>query len=381
MKKMTFLFLMLFAFRSLASEYIEPFQTTRMLGMGGVYVFASDDAASLYQNPGYSCFTKGMNWSIMNINVGLVSNGNPTNPLQAANDNLQNIQNVRSLSGLGSLYGNNQWFTAQGFSTLTFPCFGIGAFYTGYGDLTLHGPSYPTIQTLVNIDNGFVVGGAIPLNEHVALGMNVKRISRSSVDQPIGVDTLAGFSGSMNLQTTLQNLESSGIGYGLDAGLVARMSDQPLNPTVSLSWRDLGDTAFQLTRGTLTPPAQKNDLVMGMTVDGSIPLLGFSAGLEYRHITDANTELGQKIHMGVEANLAFLDVRAGLYQGYLTYGAGFDLWLLNFDVASYAVERGFYPGQTPDQRIQAAVTLQLSLDPDFHIVNTDGGRRRLKQRR
>jgi hypothetical protein len=356
-----------------------------MLGMGGVYVFDSSDSMSLYQNPAYTCFTKGMNWSMASINVGLVSNGSGASALQGAYDNIQNIQNVNSLNGLSSLYGDNEWFTAQGYSTLTFPCFGIGAFYTAYGDLILHGPSFPTIQTLINIDNGFVVGGAVPLTPNVALGLNVKRISRNSVDQPIGVNTLAGLSGSTNLQATLENLESSGIGYGLDAGLVARMEDQPFNPTLSLSWRDLGDTAFKLTRGTLTPPAQKNDLVVGMTIDGSLPLMGFSAGLEYRHITDTENQIGQKIHIGAEFNLAMFDVRAGLYQGYPTYGAGFDLWLLNFDVASYTVERGYYPGQTPDQRIQAAITLQLSLDPDFHIVNTDGNgnstRRHVKQRR
>lgn len=368
---------------SQASEYLEPFQTTRMLGMGGVYVFSANDAASMYQNPAYTCFTKGMNMTMANINVGLVANGSSgLDVAQSAYDNIQNVSKINSLNSMSSLYGDNEWFAAQGYAAFTLPCFGLGAFYTGYGDVMLRNPAYPTLNTLVNIDNGFAVGAALPINDHVAFGVNAKRISRQSVNQNIGVDTLASLSGSSDLKATLQGLESSGLAYGLDAGVVARMEDQPFHPTASLTWRDLGQTAFQLTKGTTVPPAIQDDLVAGMTIDGSIPFFGFSAGLEYRHITDSTTQIGQKIHLGGEVNLAFIDLRAGLYQGYSTYGAGFDFWFLTFDVASYTVERGYYPGQSPDQRIQAAVTLQLSLDPDFHIVDSStGARRRLKQRR
>jgi hypothetical protein len=382
LRRLFILIVLLAGARLYASEYQEPFQTTHMLGMGGVYVFSSDDAMSTYQNPAYTCFTKGMNWTMANINVGLVANGSGTNVLQSASDNIQNVGNISSFTDLNSLYGDNEWFSAQGTSTFALPCFALGAYYTGFGDIVLHNPAYPTLQTLVTLDNGFVVGAAVPLGDHVALGLNAKRIVRQSVDQPLGADTLAGLSGSSNLQDTLQNLESSGVGYGLDAGIVARMDDQPLHPTVSLGLRDVGTTSFHLSSGTNTPPPIQDNMVIGMTIDGSIPLLGFAAGLEYRHIMDENTQFGQKIHLGGEVNLAFIDLRAGLYQGYMTYGAGIDFWFLTLDVASYSVERGYYPGQDPDQRIQAALSIQFSMDPDFHIVDfSTGARRHLKQRR
>ena len=159
------------------------------------------------------------------------------------------------------------------------------------------------------------------------------------------------------------------------------MASIPAWQQVSLNWRDIGSTAFTKTKGNDSPNRQKDDLVLGMTFDGSVPLLGVAGGLEYRHITDNDEQIGKKIHLGAEVTLAMFDFRAGLYQGYYTYGFGMNLWLLQFDAALYSVERGIYPGQTEDRRFQASILIDLEFDPNFKLVSSDGKARKLKQRR
>ena len=143
----------------------------------------------------------------------------------------------------------------------------------------------------------------------------------------------------------------------------------------------MGSTAFQQTGGATAPERQKDNLVLGMTVDGSIPFLGMAAGFEYRHISDTGEQIGKKLHLGAEVSLAMFDLRAGFYQGYTSYGLGLDLWLLQLDAAWYQIEKGVYPGQTPDERVQLGLMMNLEFDPNFSLVGAGGKKRRLKQRR
>ena len=87
------------------------------------------------------------------------------------------------------------------------------------------------------------------------------------------------------------------------------------------------------------------------------------------------------MHLGTEASIGFLDLRAGIDQGYVTYGAGVDLWLIKADAAYYAAELGNAAGQIRNDRIIYSLTIELDFDQSFKLNNMDGKKRRLKQRR
>jgi hypothetical protein len=48
-----------------------------------------------------------------------------------------------------------------------------------------------------------------------------------------------------------------------------------------------------------------------------------------------------------------VDLRAGFYQGYLTYGAALDFSFLKVEAAAYALELGNSSGQSKSDRYQA----------------------------
>lgn len=365
-----FLFI-LFSLTAQAAEYVEYNQSTRQLGMGGVYVF-DGSASSFLQNPAYTCFTRGMNWTVANLGLGA--------SIQAYNDYRAGTTTPSSISGLSSLtpyYGKNLWLGIGAHTVFTFPCFGFAAYNSGYIGLAMHTPPFPNLDMIFINDYGYLIGGALPLGPNLALGVTPKRITRLGGNQQLGTSTLVNATQS-SLQSSFTN---EGTGYGADVGLVSRFEDIAFSPTVSVGWKDVGSTAFIKSKGIDAPERQKDNLVIGTTFDGSIPLFGIAGGFEYRHVTDQGEPFAKKIHMGLEMSIAMFDVRAGFYQGYYTYGAGVDLALFKLDAALYTIERGAYAGQTPDQRVQISLEFDLGFDPNFKLLELGGRKRKLKQRR
>ncbi|MGZ5279340.1 MAG: hypothetical protein ACXWC9_05330 [Pseudobdellovibrionaceae bacterium] len=361
-----------------AKEIYEPYQSLRQLGMGGVYIFNENDAGSFMQNPAYSCYTSGLNLNVFDIRLGV---GDIQSYMDLTNDGTSSLPAVEGMDGLGPYYGKDIWLGAGGFASLTLPCVGISGFYSGSTSFVLHNPAYPQLDAFYLTDYGVNIGGGFQISPLLSVGLAAKRVTRKGGPYVFGPDALANLSGSSAIADLVSSIDNEGVGYGLDVGVASRLQFMPFNPTISLAWKDVGSTAFVKTKGADAPERQKDNLVLGMTLDGSIPLLGFSAGFEYRHITDVGEQIGKKVHLGAELHLAMFDFRTGFYQGYTSYGLGVNLFILQLDIAKYTVERGVYPGQSPQERAHIGLMLDLELDPNFNLVDIGGRKRRLKQRR
>lgn len=366
------LFSMLLTVSAHAAEIVEPYQSARQLGMGGVYVFDENDGASFMQNPAYTCFVKGFNWSVVNMNLGV-----------GDVKNYETFQDhpIEGFEDLSHYFGKNFYVNVGGFSSLSLPCFGAAGFYNSIGSFRVNNPAFPTLKTVYLTDYGIKVGAAVPIGPVLSFGLDFKRTTRKGGPRDIGPDSLEELQGDDAVKTLTESFGNEGVGYGFDAGLVAHFDVVPLNPTVSLSWKDVGSTSFTKTNGDDAPERQKDNLVLGGSLETSAFGFGMALGGEYRHITDQNEQFGKKIHLGAELSLLFMDVRAGFYQGYPTYGVGLDFWFFQLDAAYYKVERGAYPGQTPDERGQIGISVDLEFDPNFKLVDSSGKRRKLKQRR
>lgn len=356
-----------------ATEIYEPFQSIRQLGMGGVYIFDPGDAGGMLQNPGYLCYNKGLNVTVFDVQLGV---GDLNTYLDLTNDGTSSLP-----TSMSEYFGKSIWLNTNGYLSVTLPCFGIAGVYNGTGSFLLHNPAYPQLNTFYMTEYGAYGGGGFQIGDKFSFGMNIKRVTRKGGNYIFGAQQVASLSGSSGVQTLAQSIENEGIGWGIDMGIASRLDNVPFNPTLSASWRDLGSTAFVKTKGSDAPERQKDNLTLAATIDGSIPLLGISAGVEYRHVTDNSEQIGKKIHMGAEFHLAMFDFRTGLYQGYPSYGFGMDFWLIRMDASLYKVETGVYPGQAPQERFQIGFMTELGLDANFSLIDMNGRSRKLKQRR
>jgi hypothetical protein len=344
-------------------------ENVRGHGMGGVRVFDGTQASVMMWNPAGLNYMKGFHFDVLDFSAA--TDG------KESYEKLKNVGTISTFADLNGLYGIPIHADNRIGVNLAIPHFGISAFSDFNGDFSIRNPTLPEIQAAANWDYGVYLGGAFDVGP-IAFGIAGKRVNRRGGDVVITADQLIGFD-----TTSIQSLvNDSGVGFGFDLGMMYRPGTN-WNPTLGLTWQDVGTTTYYYTGGTKAPPPTKDNVILSGSFQGEAFLTGIAGGFEYRHISNSNEQLGKKIHLGIEASLLNFDFRAGLYQGYPTYGVGVDLFLVEVNAAYYKVETGLYPGETIDERIEIGITTGFGFDSSKGGLSSFSkrGRRSLKQRR
>lgn len=361
------IFFILVPFRAFAGEVIETHGDVRSHGMGGIWMSVVNNRDAIFVNPAALSKIGGIDWQVVNTEIGL-------NGIQTYND-LGDVD-AADPTTYTPLFGKQIWLRAGGRTAFALPYFGLGLYNETSTSLELHNPAFPQFQTHFISDNGIVLGGAFPIGPRIYGGLALKQIARWGGDQDLDLGVIAGG----DLGNIADQFQNKGRAYGVDLALMAEMPG-PIGPRFSAVWQDVGSTAFTKTAGSDSPPRIHDNLSVGMSTALDLPGLDLVAGLEYKHITESEYQFGQKLHFGTEISLPVVDIRGGISQGYASYGLGFNLFFVRFDVAQYTEEMGAYPGQTPQERLQAGISIELSFDADFKLTTKEGKRRKLKQRR
>lgn len=367
MMKLFMIFLFLISIQTRAAEVLETHRSIRSAGMGGVYMSIVNDSEAVFVNPAALSKLSGLHWQVMNVEAGV-------NGLDVYND-FRDID-TSDPNSFNDFFGKDLWFRLGGKTAVALPYFGVGMYTDSQVNMELHNPAFPQFNTSFISDYGLMISGAFPVGPATSAGITAKKITRRGGQQDIDLGIIA----SGNPSQIADQFRNKGNAYGLDVALQTTLP-APLSPTLSLVWQDVGSTAFQRTDGADAPPRIHDNLSFGVSTSLDLPGLDWVAGFEYRHITESEYQLGQKLHLGTEVSLPFIDLRGGINQGYASYGAAVNLFFLRFDVASYTEEMGAYPGQSPQNRIELGLSVDLSFDADFSFNSADGRRRKLKQRR
>lgn len=354
---------------SKAGEIFEYNRSIRAWGMGAVQIPFVEDTDAVTTNPAALGFVSAVSWQVLNAGFGI--NG------QDAYNNFKDISAPSTAADFNDLIGKKIWVGGSGKTALSTPNFGFSIFNDTKLSGIIRNPAYPEFDATFFSDTGLAMGVGMSLfGSFQSIGATVKQIDRWG-----GVKTIGLGSMSSGTSFSLANeFSDKGRGFGFDVAYMLKLPT-PLSPTISAVWQDVGSTAFVKTAGTTAPTRIKDNLSVGAGMKLDWPGLDASAGMEYRHIMDTGIQIGKKLHFGTELSLPFLDLRAGLSQGYPTYGLGFNVGFMEFELATATVEAGEYPGQTPEDRVMFGVSFSLSIDADFNFKSKDGKRRQLKQRR
>src|SRR5208282_4840243 len=105
------------------------------------------------------------------------------------------------------------------------------------------------------------------------------------------------------------------------------------HPEFSVVWHDIGQTAFSLQSGTTPLTPIDNNIVAGFSMNFEGAGFFVRPAFDFSHINLYEEAMGKKFHVGVECGFSMLTVRAGLNQGYLSYGAGVKFKAISFDAA------------------------------------------------
>lgn len=351
-----------------ATEIFEYAKPLKAWGMGGVQIPFVKEGDAVMANPAALGFVSSVTWQMFDVSFGL--NG------QDAYNNFKDFQAPSSPADYNDLIGKKLWVGGAGKMGLVTPNFGLTILSDTKFSGIVRNPAYPEFDVSYFSDTTLAMGFAFAIGPLQTVGATIKQISRWGGNQTIGLSTLS--SGTTTAVT--DQFQNKGRGFGLDLAYMMKIPT-PLNPSFSIVWQDVGSTSFVKTAGVDAPERIKDNLALGAGLLMDLPGLDLSAGMEYSHVLDNSIQLGKKLHFGTELSLPFIDLRAGLNQGYATYGAGLSILFIDFDVALSKVEAGEYPGQTPEDRVLFGLSFNVSIDADFKMTAKDGKKRNLKQRR
>ncbi|WP_413560045.1 hypothetical protein [Bdellovibrio sp. HCB209] len=364
--------MVLFSTSAMAQSLTEFARNARSLGMGGVYIPFVSGADAVFYNPAALSKVEGLDIKLAEIGVSLNS---------LSKEDIDELQNFdpNDPNTYNSLYGKRVWLQATAKAAVAVGNFAVGYLQDAEVSLELHNPTYPQFETYFRHDTGYYLGFALPIGPGTHLGMAAKKLNRwGGVMQEL---SLTDVSNASTIDDIGSRFDDKGQGYGIDLALATTIDLPLLKPTVALVWQDVGNTAFTKTEGDDSPPHITQNLSLGAGVTLDLPGIDLSVGGEVRHLLEPDIETGKKFHLGAEVSLPVIDLRAGFSQGYFSYGAGVNLFILHIDAVSYTEELGAYPGQTSDNRYMVSVGVDLSFDADFKFTDNQGKRRKLKQRR
>jgi hypothetical protein len=271
---------------------------------------------------------------------------------------------------------------------------GIGFVGDGLGlgmvllvDSLLRGPTLLGLSGDVAGTLGFIGGFSAPValgKANLHLGVDVRPMLRFHVplSNANAINLVMAFASGGNLLTAIgPAIANYGVGIGLDAGAIFEWG--PL--LVGLSLRDIGGTRFQYNSDTistiLSTLGSAGRLPVGSSVaDTYVTPMDLAAGIAFHPnlgkvskffdpslqmdcqdiigvLRDGET-VWKLLHAGAEIRLAsFFSARAGLDQGYLTFGAGLKLFFLDLNLGVFTRELGAHLGDIPN----TGVTVDLGL--------------------
>ena len=360
----------------------------RIWGQGGGYTAIAEGYESLFTNPaGFALKSgkRGRSLTLVGLNPWFYSHPDYILPF------------VSQFSQGADLAGSADIITEQ----ITVGGFGIGMSaglgYVGNGiglgfitvlDSYLYGESLLGAEGEVHVTFTFIGGLAFSLQMGGAtlyLGGDVRPMLRmyAPLDNSAVLGMLTSLVQGGNILSALSEEPSySGIGFAVDAG--ALLAYRGLS--FGLSMRDIGGTKFRYHTGTYgedfggllsarlpeggtidTFAITPMDLSIGLAYNPQMSKLGWlidpSVYVEVQDILGAvreNRSIWTMFHGGTEVKLfSFFNVRAGISQGYLTFGGGFKLLILDLNAAVFTRELGLYVGDRPNTGVAIEAALRF----------------------
>lgn len=329
-----------------ADELPVFYKGIRPLGMGGAFTAVADDHNSMFYNPAGLNNIKGFG-RVDLLNPYFEYSKNTLNFFEDVKDvgdaDTDSEQAQLAADLMSRWMGKNLHLRTGVFPNVTMHNFGFGVLGQGYFDGEVHNPlGSSTLDVRFGYDVAAVASGALGFMEsRVQVGITGKMVSRRIQERSY---------------TTLDLVQQDGLdmgdlqqgnGFGVDLGVIVH-PPVFLNPSLGLTVQNIGD----IDLGDAGLIKQQVNLGLGLA-----PELPFGKLILALDLMDASRNLGEdddtakRLHAGVEYRFpVILAVRAGLHQGYPSFGLTADFWILKADYAFYIEEIGAYAGQRPDRR-------------------------------
>jgi hypothetical protein len=309
--------------------------------MGGAFTAVSDDANAVFYNP--AGLDKVERWDIGIVNPLVEVNKNAIDFYKDYRDTDVNdtVAVIRLLQDHGGDYVHAR--------AALYPNFTMRHFAAGVlGQATVNAQPNNAVPELDVGVFGSVSGHAGVgygfFDGMLKVGGAAKFVRAERLEQ---IYTAADIAAN-GLEDRVRDDLKEGSGFGVDVGAMVEFPSM-LKPTLALAVQNIGDVSL----GEAGDIPQQVNVGASLSYSPSswLTLVGAADWVDVTKNVGNDSDTYKRLHVGAEARVRqLLAVRAGLYQGYASFGVGLDLWALKLDYATYAEELGTGAGVRADRR-------------------------------
>ena len=339
------------------AELRSLYRGARATAMGGAFVGLADDEQAVFYNPAAMAgvMQPAFHYAIVDMEVssdGIVN----ASTLMSAFSNF-NIQTINALMG------TNAYARAQITPTLLIPNFGLSLISDGQAAI------YAKNQALPAITLGYQTTNGVQAAYGFSLGAGRRR-KRTEFRLGIGAKFLFRRGGYRSLSTTqLLQLQQNGSGRSLLSqiagdfgyGIGFDLGTQYITPigkkfklSLGAAYTDIGGTTFSSGADKV-----EGNLSVGAAGQFEVQGIDFTIAYDYRNILD-DTDWRLRNHLGLEIKIPMIELYAGWGQTYLSYGVGFNLWIMKITALSYGEELATFAKQDSDRRYLLRLDFKFS---------------------
>jgi hypothetical protein len=348
----TSVLLLLFSWNTYAEELPYIYKGARPMGMGGAFVALSNDANALFYNPAGLADIKESQLSLAVIEIESDNGGYrfTDDALKVDFDNSKEV--AQFLRGHIGDYGH---VGASFFPNYSSPDFAFGLISAADSNLQVRDRQYPKLDADAIADEGVCTGFAHSfLDNNLLVGANLKYIFRQSLEHEYTISdmTTSGF------KDRVRDDINHGSGLLLDLGMIYKI--QGAQEGTDRGPLQLGISMNNLI-GNKLGKAEDIDPHVDLGISKRIGKITLAADyVDIFHQEGEDQDVGKRIHLGLEyAATKILNLRTGIYQGYLTFGIGLNTKYLKIDMLTYSEEVGTYSGQQRDRRYMLSFGLGI----------------------
>ncbi len=332
-----------------AAMYRSLLRSPEALAMGGAYTAIAEGRDAPFYNPAGVAANDRLAVHFANIDATVsdwVISGWKT------------MEDLKDPSGsdFNRLMGENIFIEATVSTAVLAPGFALVGFYDTQGALYAKNQAFPKIEYGYQTTSGVQLAFAGSTSDGHKRGLGKKNGEYlNEWRYGVGAKYLTRRGGyrffpiselfAVDQIDTESLLGGKGSGYGFDFG-VQRL--QRLTPEVALQWGAAFLNAGDVHFGNGATPV-KGDLSTGVAVIYTRALASLTLAYDFQQI-NRSADFGKHQNLGVRVGLPLVDLYGGLHQGFLTYGAAVDVWVLRVAAAVYKEELGFYPRQDVESR-------------------------------
>lgn len=343
------------------------YESVRAKGRGGAYVAAGESDESALMNPAALADNHGKTVQFRWLQLdGFIGANTVDTIADIADIGPSQASPVSLLQKFSSKFGKQQYLRFQGsLLGLRILNFDFAPFFSTSNWLDMRVPTTPEAWIHSDTFAGANFSFAMAFGKQLTVGLTTRPFYRSYFNTELAFAQIMEFEPLGEEKASEVFKVYSGAGVGVDIGTTYSLTPQT---KLGLTIADVGGTAYVLssTKTEDQPPIIKSDVSVGMMQRVDFKPWHLDWFVDFQDLLNPDElQFLRTFHPGLEFGRSYrtkdhdLGLLAGLNEGYLTFGAFIDLWLLRLDAVSYGVELAEVPGQRQDRR--TAFTARSSL--------------------